>query len=97
MNHHLLSLTSLRFFAAFFVLLSHLGYLKDSDYFSWLFVYNGYIGVTFFFILSGFVLAYSYEEKMNRKEISKRNFFVARIARIYPLHILTFIIFLPIP
>ena len=41
----------------------------------------GYVGVSLFFILSGFVLAWSY----NRNAGSK-NFYIQRFARVYPLH-----------
>ena len=92
MKEKLLPLTSMRFLAALFVLLSHLSFLKDNSSYSLFFVEDGFIGVTFFFILSGFILAYSYSEKFIRDEVSKRKYFIARIARIYPLHLLTFII-----
>lgn len=46
----------------------------------------------FFFILSGFIIAYNYEEKLLEKITTKRTFWVARIARIYPLHLLTLLI-----
>ena len=45
-----------------------------------------------FFILSGFIIAYNYEEKLLEKITTKRTFWVARIARIYPLHLLTLLI-----
>tara|TARA_A100001015_G_scaffold21502_1_gene24408 strand:- start:2271 stop:3401 length:1131 start_codon:yes stop_codon:yes gene_type:complete len=96
MKEKLLPLTSMRFLAALFVLLSHLSFLKDNSSYSLFFVEDGFIGVTFFFILSGFILAYSYSEKFIRDEVSKRKYFIARIARIYPLHLLTFIIALPL-
>ncbi len=45
-----------------------------------------------FFILSGFIIAYNYEEKLLETTTTKRTFWVARIARIYPLHLLTLLI-----
>ena len=45
-----------------------------------------------FFILSGFIIAYNYEEKLLEKITTKRTFWVARIACIYPLHLLTLLI-----
>lgn len=77
-------LTSLRFFFALLVFLSHYN-IGNSALFS-----EGYIGVSFFFILSGFILSYSYEERILSGLVSKSSFYVARFARIYPLHILTF-------
>lgn len=95
------SLTSLRFFAALLVVFSHLRFLSTSES-PWLrefyriFCYEGYIGVTFFFILSGFILSYSYLDRLQTGRITKVGFWVARVARIYPLHLLTFVASLPI-
>ncbi len=44
----------------------------------------GWLGVSYFYILSGFVLAWSWSPGRSTGE-----FYVHRIARIYPLHILT--------
>jgi peptidoglycan/LPS O-acetylase OafA/YrhL len=82
------SLTSFRFFAAFMVLMWHLGYQT---------IQFGYIGVSFFFILSGFILTYNYSSKftnLTKKQIKK--FYIARFAKIYPVHILTFLLSLPL-
>lgn len=88
----ILPLTSMRFFAAFYVVVYH-----ESDNVSWLrgganmfsrFCQLGYVSVSLFFFLSGFVLAIAYLGKdavSARPSISLRNFFVARFARIYPL------------
>jgi peptidoglycan/LPS O-acetylase OafA/YrhL len=94
-------LTSFRFVFAFFVFLSHLGFLKYSknNELKWVYnniFYEGYIGVSFFFILSGFVLAYNYQsEKLSNKEQIYK-YYLARLARIFPLHILTFLISIPL-
>lgn len=76
----------MRFFFAFLVMLSHY-VIADVPIFR-----EGYIGVSFFFILSGFVLTYAYKERMGEGSISKKDFYVARFARIYPLHLLTFLV-----
>lgn len=94
------SLTSLRFFFAFAVFLSHLTFVKtDLVWYNWIknnVFFEGYLGVGFFFILSGFVLALNYEKKfIENPDFSKKKFYIARVARIYPLHVLTFIIMLP--
>ena len=93
------ALTSLRFFAACAVLFSHLRFLADSNA-PWLrTLYNkvfweGYIGVTFFFILSGFILSFSYQHRLY-KDHGLRDFYIARVARIYPLHLLTLLLAIP--
>lgn len=45
--------------------------------------------VVFFFILSGFVLAHAYGTAITRRTLTFRDFFVVRIARLYPLHLVT--------
>ncbi len=93
-------LTSLRFFFAFMVFLSHLWLLKDEspflrDLYNNIF-YEGYIGVSFFFILSGFVLSYNYYDRLSTGETKVRQFGLARFARIYPLHLLTLLVAIPL-
>ena len=69
-------LTSLRWFAAFAVFASHVGLHRQ--HLNWL-VPAGPIGVCFFFILSGFVLAWS-----SPAGDTARSFYRRRFARIYP-------------
>jgi peptidoglycan/LPS O-acetylase OafA/YrhL len=85
------SLTSLRFVFAFMVFMSHNVIPTDCLLLKHIF-YEGYAGVGFFFILSGFILAYSYRERLLSGNMSISTFYKTRIARIYPLHLLTFII-----
>lgn len=82
------SLTSLRFFAAFMVLCHHsaIFYLRDIPPVRAL-ARPGFIGVAFFFVLSGFVLTWSY-----KPSLPNRTFYWRRFARIYPLHITTLIV-----
>lgn len=47
--------------------------------------------VDFFFMLSGFVIAYVYLEKSTQTDGPWRPYFRSRFARIYPLHLLTLI------
>lgn len=49
------------------------------------FMENGFVFVGFFFLLSGFVLAYNYSERA--LTLSARNFWVARFARLYPIYL----------
>lgn len=51
----------------------------------------GYLGVNFFFVLSGFVLMWSL-----RPGVDRRTFYWRRFARIYPLHLLTLLLAVPV-
>lgn len=86
-------LTSFRFIAALCVFAEHL-----HIYASVLGKYQlGYVGVSFFFVLSGFILTYAYYSKLREGQMRPiANFWVSRIAKLYPIHILTFIISLPL-
>lgn len=84
------TLTSLRLIFALMVFGAHC-YVID-DIFSTHFFKEGFVGVSFFFVLSGFIIAYNYQKKLQEKGITKRTFWVARIARVYPLHWLTLFI-----
>lgn len=81
------SLTSLRFVFALMVLLSHCASIDP--FFRKNIFQEGFVGVSFFFILSGFIISYSYKNKIEGHSVSKRTFWVGRIARIYPLHVFT--------
>ncbi len=84
------TLTSLRIFFALMVFGAHC-YVLDSSFDAHFFK-EGFVGVSFFFVLSGFIIAYNYQEKLLVKSTAKRTFWIARIARIYPLHLLTLLI-----
>lgn len=86
-------LTGLRFFAALLVFLSHLKWDGVSQFYQTLFE-QGYVGVSFFFVLSGFVLSYSYGEKLKQGTLTKPKYILLRYARLMPLHIITAIPFL---
>lgn len=82
-------LTSLRFVFAFLVFMSHMNlFPHEEPGFLWHLFYEGYAGVSFFFMLSGFILAYTYQQRLIDGTATVRSFYVARIARIYPLHLL---------
>lgn len=89
------AIQSLRFFTAFIIFLLHLNFIKSSSIYKNFFS-EGFLGVTFFFILSGFILSYSYEKKIIREEVDYLDFIIARLARIFPTHIITLIIALPL-
>ena len=78
------TLQSLRFFFIILVVLSH--YIGSS------FDFGGECGVSFFFMLSGFVLSLAYSERITKGLFSTKHFVVKQWIKIYPLHILTFIV-----
>lgn len=49
--------------------------------------YDAYLAVDFFFVLSGFVLAYSYSRRLET-DLSPAAFMVMRLVRLYPLYFL---------
>jgi peptidoglycan/LPS O-acetylase OafA/YrhL len=73
------SLDALRGIAAIAVMLFHAG--REAP----LFMARGYLAADLFFILSGFVLAHSYEARL-RSGMSLGAFVRARLTRIYPLY-----------
>lgn len=80
-------LTSLRFLFAGMVFAAHC-YVVD-PHFSHFLYKEGFVGVSFFFVLSGFIIAYNYQRRLKDKKVSRREFWVARFARVYPLHLAT--------
>src|SRR4051794_18365339 len=84
------ALTGLRFVAALQVLLYHVYAPGSASAPGWVraLAGSGYVGVGLFFVLSGFVLAYNYLEPMEAGEVSPREFWAARLARIYPVYLL---------
>ena len=90
-------LTGLRGLAALWVVLYHYCslYLPALDA-GWLggLLSRGYLAVDLFFLLSGFVLAHVYTDAAERKGFAFfRTFVRARVARIYPLHLLVLALF----
>jgi len=89
--NYIKQLTFLRFLAAILVVLFHYG--RNT----WPFntseinkiVLEGSIAVSFFFFLSGVVLAVNY---FNNAKFKYRDFIIKRIARIYPVYLLAFVI-----
>ncbi len=82
------ALTSLRFFAAAMIVMLHaqgyFGAIKPLARFTLT------QGVCFFFVLSGFILTYAYPSLDPR---GARRFLVARLARIVPLHVAAFLLY----
>lgn len=85
------SLTGLRWWAAFAVFLFHVQNLVTLPPAVAEFVRFGNFGVAFFFILSGFVLTWSW-----RESVGIGTFYWRRFARIYPLHLITLLLAIPV-
>ena len=110
-DHYLPALTGIRFFAIFHIFMFHLGALygsekpagmegmlsgfKDVPQTLAVFVSNGWISTSLFFLLSGFILAYLYWGEDGQLTTTRRNFWLSRIARIYPIHLIVLLIILP--
>ena len=93
------ALTGLRFVTAFWVVLFHffhpakLGITIPASADGIL--ASGPCGVGLFFALSGFVLSYVHGDIDPADPVAKRNFWAARFARIYPIHIVGFVLATP--
>ena len=87
------AITSIRFFAALHVVIFHLHAIKVAAGPQWYqnFASIGYVGVSLFFVLSGFILVYTYANR----ETPARTFWRARFARVYPAYIFSLIVTLP--
>lgn len=105
---HLPALSGIRFFAVLHIFCFHLwtiyagekppgmenllrdmGNLPDT-FLTWL--ANGWMSTSFFFLLSGFILAYLYWGEDGKLTISKKKFWLTRVIRIYPIHMLLVLI-----
>lgn len=89
-------LTSLRFFAAIAVVAYHYAPRAETmPQFARNAANNGYIGLSFFFLLSGFILAQNYIGHDRRLGTTPARFYTGRIARIVPVFLLTWILSAP--
>jgi peptidoglycan/LPS O-acetylase OafA/YrhL len=78
-------LTALRLFAALWVVGFH-ALPRSAPVDAWAAFWNlGWLGVTFFFVLSGFILTYTYGR--GAAALDLRRFWFARFARVYPLYV----------
>jgi peptidoglycan/LPS O-acetylase OafA/YrhL len=82
------ALTGIRTLLAIFIILfhftpPHLGLLYP-------FIDNGYVFVGVFFLISGYVLTYNYADRA--KTLVKREFWLARFSRLYPVYLLVLLL-----
>ncbi len=87
MRKHIPPLTSLRFLAAMWVFVFHLYLWHGPIAFGTLdkMIHSGPVGMTFFFVLSGFILALASEGTNPLTDF--RGYAVRRFARIYPIYL----------
>lgn len=78
------TLNSLRFILILMIVISHSTLPISQD----LINYLGEFPVAIFFVISGFVLSLSKGEKLQKEVLGNRFFFLSRIIKLYPLHIL---------
>jgi peptidoglycan/LPS O-acetylase OafA/YrhL len=92
------ALTGVRFFAAMAVLLFHYGAgFSDRIHAPQpirQLLHNGFLGVSLFFVLSGFIITYSHFTETLTPGVIRR-FYWARIARIYPVYLVALLLALP--
>lgn len=84
------ALTGLRWWAAFLVFAHHMGWAPLPPI-AQTFIHYGYVGVTFFFVLSGFVLMWS-----AAPAVRVSTFYWRRFARIFPTHVVALLVALPV-
>jgi peptidoglycan/LPS O-acetylase OafA/YrhL len=92
------ALTGLRAFAAAWVVFYHfradIKLLFPTADFAWPLLDSGYAGVDVFFVLSGFIISYTYLERLRRPGgTATGKFLWYRLARIYPVHLFTLALF----
>jgi peptidoglycan/LPS O-acetylase OafA/YrhL len=93
-NQYLPALTGVRALAAYMVFIHHYEPFHEDTFGSTFYYFERemHIGVTLFFVLSGFLIGYRY---FNSPSIDFKKYMVNRMARIYPMYfILTTITFL---
>lgn len=87
-NRHIATLQSMRFIFCMQIFICH--YFSNLGFHC--FDYGGDAGVTFFFILSGFVLSIGCGPSVANGTFHYVQFLRKRLAKIYPLHLVTFTI-----
>lgn len=99
LDPEILALTGLRAVAAIWVVLFHLEakfsvLARNYPALAYIFPRNGFLGVDLFFVLSGFVIYYNYAGWFQTiRPIPYANFIWMRLARLYPVHLFTLILF----
>jgi peptidoglycan/LPS O-acetylase OafA/YrhL len=82
-RHRYAYLDGIRGVAALLVLVRHTGNFWHFGF------YRSYLAVDLFFVLSGFVIAYAYDEKLRDGKISMAQFVKIRLIRLYPVYVMS--------
>ena len=92
------SLTGMRVIAMLTIFYSHLYCLHETPFHGFYhLIDNGRLGVNFFLVLSGYVLALGYSNKLNENSISQDFHFIKRrLSKIYVPYIITMILAIPL-
>lgn len=53
---------------------------------------KGYFGVSYFFLLSGFIFFWLYRQRIEERTVGFGNFWLQRFSRLYPLHFVTLLL-----
>lgn len=106
-SQRLAPLDGLRGIASLIVLVLHYRFLTDKwndtvvhtnpfwDQFILIYKF-GWLAVEFFFVLSGFIFFWKYGQLISDKAISLTKFAVLRLTRLYPLHVTTLFLVIPL-
>jgi len=93
-------LTGIRFYAAFLVFLSHVPVIPGMDQLAGrhLLFNAGVVGVSFFFVLSGFILTYNYADVFSVSLAWREywKFLWDRLTKIYPVHCAITLVMIPL-
>jgi peptidoglycan/LPS O-acetylase OafA/YrhL len=89
-------LSSVRFLVALRVALYHFSWWKDDTGHWWRGLLATPISVSYFFVSSGFLLAYNYAERSDQGQMDATRFLLGRVARLLPVYFLGLLVALPI-
>jgi peptidoglycan/LPS O-acetylase OafA/YrhL len=85
------ALTGIRCFAALNLVFFHFADPHSFGPFGPI-VNGGYISVSFFLMLSGFILTYNYADRAQQGSLTARSFWVARFSRLYPVYLFSLLL-----
>lgn len=78
------TLQGCRIIFMFLIFMSHFTWMNSEE-----FCFGGDCGVSFFFMLSGFVLCHAHGKEVTDSRFGHKRFILRQLSKIYPLHIAT--------